>query len=194
MGGSKGEVVLDQISMAIDIILNAMGENDSEQDENFENTPNRVAKWLMEYTVKPGEELVDILQPRFPEEHHELVIVKDVGFTSLCAHHMLPFRGTAAVGYIPRGTVVGLSKLARAVTFFAQRLTLQERITKQLADGLMTCLEPLGVMVVLQAEHQCMTIRGVKDPNASTITSAVRGVFKENPEGQREEFLRLIGR
>lgn len=164
-------------------------------DHNFRDTPDRWAKWIMEYTVHNGTTIEDILRPVFPEDHHELVMVRDVEFVSLCAHHLLPFRGTAAVGYVPNehGQVVGISKLARALQFYAKRFTLQERITTQLADGLMRVLAPKGAMVVIRAEHQCMTIRGVRTHESSTVTSAVRGIFEENYRGCRDEFLKLAG-
>lgn len=161
-------------------------------DSNFDDTPMRVAEWLIEYQAKKGVGLEDILTPRFKEEHKELVLVKDISFTALCAHHMLPFVGRAAVGYIPDGTVVGLSKLVRATRFFAERLTLQERITQELADGIMNVLAPKGVMVVIEADHMCMQIRGVRDPHVKTTTSAVRGVFLDNTLNSRDEFLALL--
>jgi GTP cyclohydrolase I len=184
-------MIVKAISEGIRIALIEMGEDLS--DPNLARTPMRVAKWIAEFGNHKTQCLEDILQPRFPEEHQELVIVKDIQFTALCAHHMLPFRGSAAVAYIPKSDVVGISKLDRAVQFYANRLTLQERITKQVADGIMSVLEPKGVMVVLyNVEHQCMTIRGVKDPHARTTTSAVRGCFETNLNGCKEEVLQLL--
>ena len=164
----------------------------STEDPNIVRTPERVAKWLTEYNEYVETDLSEILGVRFPTEHAELVIISKIAFDALCAHHMLPFRGTASIGYIPKDEVIGLSKIPRALRYYAKRITLQEDITQQLADGLMHYLNPLGVIAVLRAEHQCMSLRGIKDTNAVTTTSAVRGVFLTNDKNCKDEFLKLM--
>jgi GTP cyclohydrolase IA len=179
-----------RIADAIADLITAMGGN--LEDENLRRTPQRAAKWFVDYSDhKPGT-LAEILQPRFTEDHRELVLVRNVQFSALCAHHLLPFRGRCHVGYIPNGQVVGLSKLIRAVHWVANRLTLQERITRMLCDGIDEELKPLGVMVIVEADHACMTMRGVRAFDAETVTSAVRGVFRDPHEHARIEFLTLI--
>jgi GTP cyclohydrolase I len=122
------------------------------------------------------------------------VVVKDIPLVSLCEHHLVPFVGWAHVGYFPNGKVLGLSKVARVVNAYARRLQIQERLTKQVADTMEEWLHPRGVIVVVEAEHMCITIRGAQAPGTRAITSAVRGLFNSNEEGEKEEFLRLIGR
>lgn len=165
-------------------------------DPNLLRTPERWADWLDSFAERDvWQELHDVLTPVFPEQHQELVIVRDISFVALCAHHVLPFVGKAHVGYIPsKHGVVGLSKIARAVKLVARQLTLQERITRTVANGIMNALKCRGVIVVLEASHMCMTIRGVEDDHTSTTTSAVRGVFATNDAGCKDEFLRLIAR
>lgn len=182
-----------EIANWLSAVLGDLGYN--LEEENLVRTPIRVAKFLLSYRfpeIDDEEAIKEILHPTFIGGDGQLIIVKDISLTALCAHHMLPFTGTAAVGYIPSGKVVGISKLARIVKHFSQRLTLQEHITQQVADAIEDVLSPLGVMVVIQAEHQCMTIRGVEDPHAHTVTSIVRGVFDTNEKGSKEEFLQLI--
>lgn len=159
-------------------------------------TANRVARWLENYTTEPDhsvEGAAAILGTPEDDEHDELVIVKDIAFTALCLHHLLPFHGRAAVGYIPNGgKLVGLSKLARLVDYYTQWPTLQEHITDHVADGLEANVPCMGVMVVLSnVEHACMSLRGVKKEHATTTTSAVRGVFRDDPAA-RNEFLALM--
>jgi GTP cyclohydrolase I len=161
--------------------------------EGLLETPKRVAKMYDEifsgYQMDPKA----ILSKAFAEdEHHEMVIVKDIPFYSHCEHHMVPFFGHAHIAYIPNGSVVGLSKLARLVDCYSKRLQIQERLTSQIADMIDAELSPMGVMVVIQAEHMCMSMRGVKKPGSNTVTSAVRGVFKDNANVARAEFLSLI--
>ena len=127
----------------------------------------------------------------FEEGHQEMVIVKDIPFYSMCEHHFLPFHGVAHVGYIPNGRVVGLSKLARALEILARRPQLQERLSSQLADAIMSALEPAGVGIVIKADHLCMTMRGIKKPGSQTVTSAMRGVFQRGA-ATRAEFIALI--
>ena len=165
-----------QIEEGVRMILEAIGEDPNR--EGLLDTPQRVAKMYEEVfsgLEKSPEEYFDTI---FSEQHEELVLVKDITFFSMCEHHLVPFFGKAHVAYIPRnGRVAGLSKLARAVDTVAKRPQLQERITTTVADVMMKKLEPLGVMVILEAEHMCMTMRGIKKPGSKTVTSAVRGIF-----------------
>lgn len=155
------------------------------------DTPDRVMRMYDEVFDGYRQSPYDILQAQFDENHDELVIVRNIEFYSHCEHHMVPFFGKAHIGYIPQGKVVGLSKLARLTNCFAHRLQIQERLTSQIADAIWTILNPLGVMVVIEADHMCMKMRGVKNPCADTVTSAVRGVFRDKAEC-RSEFLSLI--
>lgn len=174
-----------QIEEAVRLILEAIGEDPNR--EGLIDTPKRVAKMYEEVfsgIEKNPEEYFDTI---FGEEHEELVLVKDIPFFSMCEHHLVPFFGKAHVAYIPRnGKVTGLSKLARAVETVASRPQLQERITSTVADTMMEKLEPHGVMVVLEAEHMCMTMRGIKKPGAKTVTSAVRGIFTTDSQARAE--------
>ena len=163
-------------------------------NQHVQRTAARWASWLQEYANGTEDQAATILQPIWEEEYNELLIVKNIEFVSMCAHHILPFRGVAHVGYIPAGRLVGLSKLARVVDYYAKRLTIQERLTAQVADAVYCVLSPQGVMVVIEAEHQCMSCRGVRKPSASTSTSAVRGIFRDNMNGCKDEFLQLIRR
>lgn len=157
-------------------------------------TPDRVARAATELLGGYDENPAHHLRKQFQEtDNEEMVVVRDIPFSSLCEHHILPFTGRAHVAYIPRnGRITGLSKIGRCVNGFARRLQLQERLTAQIADGMMDELNPLGVLVVLEAEHMCMTMRGVKSAGALTMTSAVRGAFR-NDIKTREEALRLLG-
>ncbi len=159
------------------------------------DTPDRVARmWVSELTSGYDADIAGMLKT-FPAENYDgIVIVKDIPVTSTCEHHLVPFVGFAHVGYLPSDKVVGLSKLPRVVNAFARRLQIQERLTGQVADALDMFLSPRGVIVVIEAEHLCMTIRGVQSPGTKTVTSAVRGLFNTNEEGEKEEFLRLLGR
>jgi GTP cyclohydrolase I len=162
-------------------------------DDNFTDTPARYAKWIAPMAQRAdADEIKKILGVTFQEEHEELVMVTNIRFEALCAHHLLPFTGVAHVGYIPMLGVVGISKLARVVQYVANRMTLQERVTKEVADALETYLQPQGAMIVVRSRHSCMSIRGVREPYAETVTSAVRGVFAHNANGCKDEFLSLI--
>ena len=173
-------------------LLKAMGEDFKR--EGLKDTPARVARMYSEIFEGYGQDPEKILERTFSDEdHHEMVIVRDIDFFSHCEHHMVPFFGKVHIAYIPNGRVVGLSKLVRLVECYAHRLQIQERMVTQIADAIEKSLEPLGVMVVIEAEHLCMKMRGVKNACADTVTSAVRGAFMENPE-TRAEFLSLIGR
>jgi GTP cyclohydrolase IA len=180
----------EQIEYAVRLILEAIGEDPNR--EGLVDTPKRVAKMYAEVFAGLHEDPKQHFQTVFNEDHEELVLVKDIPFYSMCEHHLVPFFGVAHVAYIPRGgKVTGLSKLARAVETVARRPQLQERITATVADSIMETLDPYGVMVVVEAEHMCMTMRGVKKPGAKTVTTAVRGLF-ETDQVARAEVLSLI--
>ena len=180
----------DKIEKAITMILEAVGEDPTR--EGLLDTPKRVARMYEEIFSGLHQDPKEYFQTVFGEEHEELVLVKDIPFYSVCEHHLVPFYGHAHVAYIPRnGRVTGLSKLARAVETVSKRPQLQERITSTIADSILESLEPHGVMVVVEAEHMCMTMRGVKKPGAKTITSAVRGIFASDARS-RSEVLSLI--
>lgn len=181
---------LEQIEHAVRLILEAIGEDPNR--EGLLETPKRVAKMYEEVFQGLNQDPKEYFQTVFSEDHQELVLVKDIPFYSMCEHHLVPFFGVAHVAYIPRGgKVTGLSKLARAVEAVARRPQLQERITSTIADSIMDTLSPLGAMVIIEAEHMCMTMRGIKKPGAKTITSAVRGCF-ETDATSRAEVLSLI--
>eukprot|EP00033_Pygsuia_biforma_P000701 GCRY01000822.1.p1 GENE.GCRY01000822.1~~GCRY01000822.1.p1 ORF type:complete len:203 (-),score=22.71 GCRY01000822.1:48-656(-) len=187
----KTEVDLPRIENAVREILFAIGDNPKR--EGVRETPQRVARMYAEMfsgTFKDPKNEVSVI---FEEENHEeLVLVKDIPFYSCCEHHLVPFFGVAHVGYIPRqGQLTGLSKLARIVDTLAHRPQLQERLTTQIAETLVQTLNPLGVIVVVSAEHMCMTMRGVKKPGSKTVTSVVRGTLETNPQS-RAEALDLI--
>lgn len=171
-------------------ILEELGEDPSR--EGLIKTPSRVAKAMRFMTKGYDEDAVKILQSAlFTVNNQEIVLVRDIDFSSLCEHHMLPFMGKAHVAYIPNGKVVGLSKLARAVDVFARRLQVQERLTTQVAGALEEALAPTGVAVIMEATHLCMVVRGVQKPNAVTVTSAMFGEFRDNPTS-RAELMALI--
>lgn len=159
--------------------------------EGLQRTPARVAaalKWMTQGYASSAEEVVGT--GIFKEEHDNMIMVRDIELYSMCEHHMLPFFGKAHVAYIPNGKIVGLSKIPRIVDVYAQRLQVQERLTEQIAEGLCSVLHPAGVGVVIEAYHLCMMMRGVQKQNSKTITSALRGAFREDPK-TRDEFLRL---
>jgi GTP cyclohydrolase I len=176
---------------AVRSLLEALGE-DLER-EGLKRTPERVAKLLEEFTSGRDVDPASVLAPVFSEEHDEMILVKDIPFASLCEHHLIPFVGRAHVGYIPNktGQVTGLSKLARVIDICARRLQMQERMTTQVADAIEKALDPRGVIVVIEAEHMCMSMRGVQKPGHLTVTSAVRGVFRENV-ATRAEAMSII--
>lgn len=180
---------LPRIEKAVREILAAVGENPDR--EGLLETPARVARMYAELFSGLHAEPARHLRKTFNERYDEMVLVKDISFCSVCEHHLLPFLGKAHVGYLPRGKVVGLSKLARIVDEISKRPQVQERMTHQIADLMQSELDPKGVIVVLEAEHTCMSIRGVKKPGALTLTSAVRGLFKTN-ESSRAEAMALI--
>ena len=185
-------MILDnrKIEEAVRMILEAIGEDP--EREGLRDTPARVARMYGETFEGLKYDPKEHLKVVFSEEHEEIVIVRDIPVYSMCEHHLLPFYGKAHIAYIPRsGKITGLSKLARVIEGYAKRPQLQERLTSQIANAIMQSLEPLGVMVIIEAEHMCMTMRGIKKPGSLTTTSAVRGVFETN-EKTRWEALTLI--
>jgi GTP cyclohydrolase I len=179
-----------QIEEAVRLILEAVGEDPNR--EGLLDTPKRVARMYEEVFAGLNQDPKQYFETIFGEDHEEVVLVKDIPFYSMCEHHLVPFFGKAHVAYIPKGgKVTGLSKLARAVEAVAKRPQLQERITSSIANSIMEKLEPHGVMVVVEAEHMCMTMRGVKKPGSKTVTSAVRGTLAEDVSA-RAEILALI--
>ena len=186
-------VDLDRISAAVREILIAIGE-DPDRD-GLLNTPDRVARMYAEVFAGMRDDPSAHLQVVFEADHDEMVMVRDIALTSMCEHHLVPFMGKAHIAYIPGsdGRVTGLSKIARLVDAYAKRPQVQERLTAQIADEIETTLKPRGVLVVIEAEHLCMSMRGVKKPGATTVTSAVRGLFRESA-ATRFEAMRFITR
>ncbi|MFA5177147.1 MAG: GTP cyclohydrolase I FolE [Candidatus Omnitrophota bacterium] len=179
-----------KIERAIADILEAIGDNPKRKD--LLETPKRVAEMYEEIFAGIKQDPEAELEVILDQKHHEIILLKGIPLYSVCEHHLLPFIGKASIAYIPKnGRVTGLSKLARVVDTLARRPQVQERLTTQIAEIIMSKLRPLGVMVVLEAEHLCMSMRGVRKPGTVTITSAVRGIFKEN-EKTRSEALALI--
>ena len=183
-----------RIEAAVLEILAAVGE-DPDRD-GLVMTPGRVARMYEELFVGFDENPADHLEVTFAADHDEMVMVRDIPFASLCEHHMVPFMGKAHVAYIPGqdGRITGLSKLARLVDGFARRLQVQERMTAQIADSLDAVLAPAGALVVIEAEHFCMSMRGVKKPGTMTVTSAVRGIFRTVPVTRNEALQFIHGR
>ena len=179
----------DKVRQAIKLLLEGIGE-DTER-EGLAETPDRIARMYTEILSGMTEEPSEPLSRVFTVEHSEMVLEKDIVFHSMCEHHMLPFYGKVHVAYLPDGKVVGLSKLARTVEIYAKRLQVQERMTNQIADAIMEHLAPKGVMIVVEAEHMCMTMRGVKKPGSKTVSLATRGAFADNTELQNRFFQML---
>jgi GTP cyclohydrolase I len=180
-----------KIAEAVTSIIKAIGEDP--EREGLRDTPERIADMYTELFAGSDMDAKAELSVGFQVGHREMVILRDIPFYSMCEHHLLPFYGVAHVGYIPNeeGRVVGVSKLARVVDIFAKRLQLQERMTSQIADAICEALQPDGVAVVIQAEHLCMTMRGIKKPGSNVITSATRGFFRSRA-ATRAEFLSLV--
>ncbi len=184
---------MEKIEKAVRSILEAIGEDPDR--EGLKDTPQRVARFYKEVFAGLHEDPSRNLTVQFSENHEEMVIVKDIPIYSMCEHHLLPFVGQAHVAYIARnGRVTGLSKLARVAEDFARRPQLQERLTSQIADTIKNILDARGVIVVIEAEHMCMTIRGIKKPGSKTVTSAVRGIFQTNAATRAEAFSLIMGK
>jgi len=183
---------LSRIEKAVREILEAVGEDP--EREGLRDTPARVARYYAEVLDGVNRDPADEVDAFFGDEHYqEIVMVKDIPFYSLCEHHLVPFHGQAHVAYLPKGRVTGLSKLARLVEGYARRPQMQERLTAQVADALWDRLNPLGVLVVIEAEHLCLSMRGIKKPGAATVTSAVRGTMASDPATRAEAMSLLFG-
>lgn len=178
-----------KVEQAIRLLLEGIGENPDR--EGLKDTPDRIARMCIEIYGGLDEEADQHLLKQFQVENNEMVLEKDITFYSMCEHHLMPFYGKAHIAYIPNGKVTGLSKLARTVDVYARRPQIQERLTVQIADALDRVLEPKGVMVMLEAEHTCMTMRGIKKPGSKTMTVITRGEFKNNIELQKQ-FLAMV--
>lgn len=178
-----------RIENAVKEILLAVGEDTNR--EGLKDTPKRVAAMYEELLSGMNDDPQEHLASIFNENYDEIVLLRDIPFYSICEHHLMPFIGRAHVAYLPSGKVLGISKLARIVDSFARRLQVQERLTNQIADFLMQQLKPRGVTVVIEASHSCMTIRGIKKPGSSMVTSALRGIFIRD-QRSRSEVLSLI--
>ena len=180
-----------KIQEGVKLILEGIGEDIHR--EGLVETPDRIARMYEELAAGYTDDAAVHLKKRFHVDNNDMVMEKDIHFYSFCEHHMLPFYGTAAVAYIPDGEVVGLSKIARTLEVFAKRFQLQERLTAQIADVFMKELKPHGVMVLIEAEHMCMTMRGIKKPGAKTVTVVTRGVFNDD-EKLQNQFYRMLER
>jgi GTP cyclohydrolase I len=191
---ATGHIDAGRVEAAVRELLVAIGE-DPDRD-GLRATPARVARAYQEIFAGLHLDPDDVLQTTFDEDHDELVLVKDIPLYSICEHHLVPWHGTAAVGYIPGadGRITGLSKLARVVDLYARRPQVQERLTSQVADAVMRRLMPQGVIVVVQAEHLCMAMRGVRKPGSITMTSAVRGIFQDDPRTRAEALSLVLGK
>ena len=189
--GAVNDFDHDRAAAAVRELLIAIGEDP--EREGLRDTPGRVARAYEELTGGLRQVPEDVLTTVFDLGHDEMVLVRDIELWSMCEHHLVPFTGVAHVGYIPAesGKITGLSKLARLVDVYAKRPQVQERLTTQVADAIEQCLKPRGVIVVVEAEHLCMSIRGVRKPGAKTVTSAVRGLFRDSPS-TRSEAMSLI--
>ncbi|MGD0440130.1 MAG: GTP cyclohydrolase I FolE [Acidimicrobiales bacterium] len=190
----RGSVDRERVRRAVRELLAAIGEDPDR--EGLARTPSRVAEMYGDLFDEAGEDPARFLTVTFAAEHDEMVMVRDIPFASLCEHHMVPFLGKAHVAYIPSkdGRITGLSKLARVVDAVAGRLQVQERMTTQIAEAIESALSPRGVLVVIEAEHLCMSMRGVRKPGAITVTSAVRGLFRTDPRTRAEAMGHVRGR
>jgi GTP cyclohydrolase I len=195
-GTSAGRFEVDQAraEAAVRELLLAVGEDPDRP--GLQETPARVARAYAETFAGLGQDPAEVLATTFEEDHDELVLVRDIPMYSTCEHHLVPFHGMAHVGYIPGddGRVTGLSKLARLVDVYARRPQVQERMTRQIADSLYDALKPQGVIVVIEAEHLCMAMRGIRKPGSRTMTSAVRGIFRDNAATRSEAMSLVLGR
>jgi GTP cyclohydrolase I len=187
---SKKKIDIEKIAAGVRLMLEGIGEDPDR--EGLQRTPERVADFYRELTEGMWQDPKEHIVPLPGDSHDEMVLVKDISIASVCEHHLAPFVGKCHIAYIPKGgRIVGLSKLARIAEIFARRLQVQERLTQQIARTLFDELKPVGVMVVVEAEHTCMTLRGVKKPGSKTITSAVLGGFRRDPR-TRAEAMSLI--
>lgn len=180
----------EKIEEGVKLILEGIGEDITR--EGLLETPERISKMYEELAAGYNDNATEHLKKRFHVESTDMVMENNIPFYSFCEHHMLPFYGTAAIAYIPKGEVVGLSKIARTLEVYAKRLQLQERLTAQVADSFMEELDALGVMVMIEAEHMCMTMRGIKKPGAKTVTTVTRGVFTDDYNLQNK-FYQMLG-
>ncbi len=194
MTDANGSIDLARAEAAVRELLIAIGEDP--EREGLKATPERVARSYVEIFGGLHVDPDEVLQTTFDENHDELVLVKDIPIYSTCEHHLVTWHGTAAIGYIPGsdGRITGLSKLARLVDLYAKRPQVQERLTSQVADALVAKLQPRGVIVVVEAEHLCMAMRGIRKPGARTVTSAVRGIMKSDPRTRAEAMSLILGR
>ncbi len=182
----------EKIQKGVRMILEGIG--DDPDREGLKDTPERIAKMYEDLFSGLAKDPKDYLKVSFTEQHEELILIKDIPFYSMCEHHFLPFIGRAHVAYIPsKGKITGLGNLAWVVETIAKRPQLQERLTSDVADTLMEALEPQGVVVVIEAEHLCMSMRGIKKPGSKTVTSAVRGIFRKNAKTRAEVFSLIKG-
>lgn len=181
----------EKLRVAARMILEAIGEDPDR--EGLRETPDRISRMYQEVFAGLTQDPGDSLRTIFTENYDEIVLVKDIPFYSMCEHHLLPFSGKAHTAYIPDGKVLGISKLARAVEVYAKRPQVQERLTNQIADLIEEIASPKGVAVVLEATHTCMTLRGVKKPGSSVVTSAMRGLFRKNVATRNELMILLKG-
>ncbi|HEV7726558.1 MAG: cyclohydrolase 1 [Modestobacter sp.] len=193
ISGGRPGVDQARVEAAVRELLLAVGEDPDRP--GLQETPARVARAYAETFAGLGQDPADVLATTFDEDHDELVLVRDIPMYSTCEHHLVPFHGMAHVGYIPGadGRVTGLSKLARLVDVYALRPQVQERMTRQIADSLYDGLKPQGVIVVIEAEHLCMAMRGIRKPGSRTMTSAVRGIFRDNPATRSEAMSLVLG-
>ncbi len=191
--GDRQPVDLEMIARGVSLILEGIGEDPTRP--GLQETPNRVAEMYAELTAGMREDPRLHVVPLPGDKHDEMVIVKDISIASLCEHHLAPFVGKCHIAYIPKeGRILGISKLARLAETFSRRLQLQERLTTDIANTLFEGLRPIGVMVVIEAEHTCMTLRGVRKANAKTITSAVLGGFRNDPRTRSEAMALITGK
>ena len=192
MSETNPKVNRDKIAAGVRLMLEGMGE-DPDRD-GLQKTPERVADFYTELTEGMWQDAREHVVPLPGDSHDEMVLVKDISIASVCEHHLAPFVGKCHIAYIPKGgRIVGLSKLARIAEIFSHRLQVQERLTQEIANTLFEQLNPLGVMVVIEAEHTCMTLRGVKKPGAITVTSTVLGGFRKDPRTRAEAMALIKG-
>jgi len=194
LSARRAGVDQERAAAAVRELLIAVGEDPDRP--GLQETPRRVARAYAETFAGLWQDPADILATTFDEDHDEMVLVKDIPMYSTCEHHLVPFHGVAHIGYIPGddGKVTGLSKLARLVEVYARRPQVQERMTSQIADALADVLKPRGALVVIEAEHLCMAMRGIRKPGSTTVTSAVRGIFRDNPATRSEAMSLVLGR